>query len=217
MVIKNFSFDHKGGYYHYRVHYTKLNDLCQGPLSSLKTYLESMLKNCPNEYFFKGPRSSSLKFKLSNLDIKNITHHELCTLTHHALEKNHDRYSTAHSKIQVFLLENDSTSIACEIPLWLKPEELDSFKELFNSTEPLTGHIDLIRVQDNKIWVLDYKPNAAKEQFASTQIYFYALMLSTRTGIPLEYFRCGYFDHLNCYLFNPQTCSLPLTKSLQKF
>ena len=217
MVIRNFSFDHKGGFYHYRVNYEKLNSLCNNSLSPLKEFLESMFQNCPDNYFFKGPRSSSLKFKLSNLELANATSHELCLLTHYGLENNKERYSAPHSRVQVFMLEHDSTSIACETPIWLLPSELETFQELFNSQEPLTGHIDLIRIQDDKIWILDYKPNAQKEQYAATQTYFYALMLSARTKIPLEHFRCGYFDHLNCYLFNPNICKLPITKSIQEF
>lgn len=217
MVIRNFSFDHKGGFYHYRVHTYKLNKLCNGFFFPLKKYLESMFTSCPNNYFNGGPRSSSLKFNLSNLNTQNVHKHELCVLTHHGLEVNSERYSTAHSKVQVFMLENDRTSIACETPIWLLPEELEMYNEIFNSEEPLTGHIDLLRIQDNKIWILDYKPNAQREKYASTQIYFYALMLSKRTGIPLEYFRCGYFDNINCYLFKPEECSLPQLKSIQDF
>jgi hypothetical protein len=217
MVIRNFSFDHKGGFYHYRVHYEKLDKLCAPELNNLKEFMISMFENCPNDYFFSGPRSSSLKFHLSNLDLKNAASHELCLLTHHGLEVNKKRYSTAHSKVQVFMLEHDTTSIACETPIWLLPEELETYEELFNSNEPLTGHIDLLRIEDNKIWILDYKPNAQKEKYASTQTYFYALMLSKRTNIPLEYFRCGYFDNLNCYLFDPNECNLPVTKSIKDF
>src|SRR3989344_4324282 len=42
--------------------------------------------------------------------------------------------------------------------------------------------------KDNKIWIWDYKPNAQKEIYAGTQVFFYALMLSQRTGIPLDSF-----------------------------
>ena len=217
MVVRNFSFDHKGGFYHYRVHTAKLNKLCKGILFPLKGFLDSMFTSCPNDYFHSGPRSSSLKFNLSNLDTQNIPKHELCVLTHYGLERNSERYSTAHSKVQVFMLEHDKTSVACETPIWLLPEELKTYNEIFNSQEPLTGHIDLLRIQDNKIWILDYKPNAQKEKYASTQVYFYALMLSKRTNIPLEHFRCGYFDNLNCYLFKPEDCKLPQLKSIQEF
>ena len=66
------------------------------------------------------------------------------------------------------------------------------------------GHIDVLRVEDGAIWVWDYKPNASLEKYAATQVFFYALMLSKRTGIPLEKFRCGYFDSYNCYMFKPE-------------
>lgn len=102
------------------------------------------------------------------------------------------------------MLENDKKSIAIEVPLWLHSHELKDYKKYFNSDEPLTGHIDLLRIQDNKIWIWDYKPNAEKEKFATTQTYFYALMLSKRTGIPLKHFMCGYFDKNYAFTFKPQ-------------
>lgn len=105
--------------------------------------------------------------------------------------------------MQNFLLENDDKTIGIEIPIWLENDELDSYKEVLDSNEPMTGHIDVLRVNDNKIWVWDYKPNANKEKYASTQVYFYAVMLSKRTGIPMENFRCGYFDHKYAYIFKP--------------
>ena len=115
------------------------------------------------------------------------------------------------------MLENDNNSIACEVPLWMLPEEWDLHEELFNSKEPLTGHIDLVRIENNKIWILDYKPHASEEEYAATQVYFYALMMSKRTNIPLNHFRCGYFDHLNCYLFDPNLCKIPISKSIREF
>lgn len=217
MVIKSKVFDHKGGFYQYRVHTSKLNELVNGNFANLKNYLESMFTSCPDKYFWNGPRSSSLKFNLSNLNIKNVANHELCILTHYGLEKNRERYQTNHSRVQVFMLEHDKASIASEVPIWLNPLELGSYAEILNSQEPLTGHIDLLRIQDNNIWILDYKPNAAREKYAATQIFFYALMLSKRTNIPLENFRCGYFDSLNCYLFKPEDCKLSQEASILDF
>ena len=83
------------------------------------------------------------------------------------------------------------------------PSELPNYKRIFNSDEPLTGHIDVLQIEDDKIWVWDYKPNAQLEKYATTQTFFYALMLSKRTGIPLDNFRCGYFDENVAYLFKP--------------
>lgn len=216
-MIRHTSFDHKGGRYHYRIHALKINELCKDFLSPLRKYLEDMFEQCPHDYFQIGPRGSALKFRLDNLNIKHAKHHDLCDWTKLGLEKNNERYNTAHSQVQVFMLENDDKTIATEIPLWLEPEEAEFYQSLFRTNDPLTGHIDLLRVEDNKIWVLDYKPNAHMEKFAATQVYFYALMLSKRTKIPIEKFRCGYFDLNDCYLFRPDECSLPKIKNVLDF
>lgn len=217
MVIRHISFGHKGGWYHYRIHSLKLSNLCKRNLLNLKLYLEDMFKSCPHEYFDSGPRSSSLKFKLNNLDLKQVRGHELCELTRLGLEENGERYSTGHSRVQVFMLEQDNNTVAVEVPLWLMPDEASFYQSLFKTDEPLTGHIDLLKIQDNKIWVLDYKPNSKREKYAATQVYFYALMLSKRTRIPLEKFRCGYFDSSHCFLFKPDECKLPIIKNIRDF
>jgi len=201
-IIKHVSLDHLGGYYHYRVHNFKAKSLCSN-YPELATYLDRVFKECPHNYFESGPRSSSLRFKIDNLDIKRVKNHEVCELTSLGLKENHERYLTSHSKVQVFMLENDDKTIAVEVPLWLEPNELNEFKGMFNSVEPLTGHIDVLRIEDGNVWVWDYKPNAAKEKYAATQVYFYTLMLSKRTGIPLDNFRGGYFDDKDVFMFRP--------------
>jgi len=217
MVIKHISFDHKGGWYHYRVHSLKLMNLCRDNLFSLRLYLEEMFKKCPHEYFDLGPRSSALKFNLDGLDLKELRGHEICKLSSLGLEKNNERYNTGHSKVQVFMLENDDKTIAVEVPLWLKAEEASFYQSLFKTDEPLTGHIDLLRIEDNKVWVWDYKPNAGLEKYAATQVYFYALMLSKRSKIPIEKFRCGYFDERHAYLFKPDECRLPKLRNIMEY
>lgn len=202
-MIKQISFDH-GWYYFYRLHSSKTELLCNGCHNSLKKYLNEVFENCPNEYFHTGPRGSRLKFKLNNLNLIETKNHELSKLTSLGLKENDNRYKSAHSKVQVFMLENDGNTLAVEVPLWFEPEEMTAFNELFGSNEPLTGHIDVLRIEDGLIWVWDYKPNASLEKFAATQVFFYALMLSKRTGIPLDKFRCGYFDSANAYMFKPE-------------
>lgn len=216
-MIRHISFDHKGGWYHYRIHTLKLTKLCKERLFALRRYLEVVFKECPHHYFQIGPRSSALRFKLESLDLKHIKNHDLCDWSFYGLEQNGERYSTPHSQVQVFMLENDSKTIAVEVPLWLNANEAEFYQSLFKTNEPLTGHIDLLRIEGDKVWVLDYKPNARLERFAATQVYFYALMLSKRTKIPLEKFRCGYFDAQDCYLFKPDECSLPKLKNIMDF
>lgn len=203
MVIKHKVFIHNG-YYFYRLHTLKINNLCNG-FSKLNEFLNSLFINCPDEYFTSGPRSSNLKLDL-NIHPCDVSGHEISELTRIALKTNYER--TDHTKIEVFFLEKDDKTIATEIPLWLKPNELSNFKELFNSTIPLTGHIDILRLEDNKVWVWDYKPEASKQKYAPTQVFFYALMLSKRTNIPLEHFRCGFFDENIAYMFKPEETTI---------
>ena len=202
-MIRHTSFKH-GWIYHYRLHDLKKESLCN-KYPSLITYLNSMFTSCPDEHFQSGPRGSNLKFKI-NADLKRITGHEISELAKEGLNKIQER--TAHTKIQTLMLEKDNKTISAEVPIWLKHAELNNYEQIFNSKEPLTGHIDLLRIEDSSIWVWDYKPNAELERYAGTQTFFYALMLSKRTGIPLGNFRCGYFDERVAYAFKPHEDSI---------
>ncbi len=212
-MIKNFPLKH-GWYYYYRLHEKKCGSLSNG-FSTLKEFLENVAFNCPNHYFTQGPRSSALVFKVKNLKVHSVEGHEISSLAREALKMADSR--TAHTAIEVFLLKNDYKTIAVEIPLWLETNEIDCFKELFKSDLPLTGHIDILRLEDDKIWIWDYKPNAAQEVYASTQTFFYAYMLSKRTKIPLENFRCGYFDTNYAFIFDPAKASIVNDNSLTSF
>ncbi|MAG46967.1 hypothetical protein CL617_00035 [archaeon] len=203
-MIKKAWLDHSGGVYIYRVHDEKLKGLCNNGLSPLSTFLENMFTKCPNEYFKGGPRSSTLKISLNGLDLKQISGHQMSILTKHALDINKERFKQNHEKVQMFMLENDNDTIAMEVPVWLMKDEIDSFKNFFKSDQPLTGHIDLLKIENGKVWIWDYKPNAIDEQHAATQIFMYALMINKRTGIPLEDIRCGYFDAKYAFLFKPE-------------
>lgn len=212
MVIKHISFKH-GWWYFYRVHEPKTKILTEN-YPQLKKYLYEVFDSCPHAYFQEEPRSSKLRFSLNNLNLKHIDKHELTELTKQGLIQNAQRYQSAHAKVQLFMLEQDTNTIAIEVPLWLHAKEFPNYEKIFQTKNPLTGHIDALRIEGDKIWIWDYKPNAQQEKFASTQVFFYALMLSKRTNIPLDNFRCGYFDERNTYAFNPNTCHI--TQNEQK-
>ena len=131
-----------------------------------------------------------------------ISGHEVSSLAEQGLTNNN--YKSAHSNVQIFMLERDNKTLAVEVPIWLMPEEIKSFQKIFGEELPLTGHIDALRIEDGKIWIWDYKPNAHLEKYAQCQVYFYALMLSKRTGISLDNFMCGYFDDNTAYVFKPE-------------
>lgn len=201
-MIKHVSLAH-GWYYHYRIHSEKTERLCNHNHSMLKNYLETTMSCCPEEHFLKGPRSSSLKFSLP-IKLEENLNHEISQLCLQSL-KTMDNYRTAHSKVQMFMLQFDKNTISIEAPIWMQSEEIQGFEKMFESQDSLSGHIDVLRIQDDgKIWIWDYKPNAEMERFAKTQVYFYALMMSLRTKIPLKEFRCGYFNENVAYTFKPE-------------
>jgi len=200
MSIRHISFKH-GWFYHYRLHEHKTETLCNNGFSCLKEYLEQLCTDCPEDVFSTKLRSSSLKMDL-DISPAPVEGHEVSKFAALGLEWN--RYRTAHSNVQVFMLQNDSSTLGVEIPIWMHSDELECYQKMFGSEEPLSGHIDLLRMEDGKIWIWDFKPNAHKEKYATTQVYFYALMLSRRTGIPLDKFMCGYFDQDIAYVFKPE-------------
>ena len=200
MGIRHTSLNH-GWFYHYRIHMPKAEKLCNNGFSSLKIFMEKMMTTCPDHYFQSGPRSSALRFDIETKKVR-IDGHEMCRLAEMGLRNG--RYKTAHSNVEVYMLENDMKTVGVELPIWLLPHELEFYRAFFGCEEPLTGHIDILRIEDDNIWIWDYKPNAEKEKHASCQLLFYALMLSKRTNIPLERFRCGYFDENSAFLFKPE-------------
>lgn len=192
-----------GWKYDYGMHEPKSNALLNNGFSGLKDYLNSLFLQCPDNYFKEGPRGSKLRFQLPNLDIRRHNDHEVSLLCGYGIEINAERFNTEHMKVQMFMLENDKKTIAMEVPVWFLPEETKEYPQ-FRGNFALTGHIDLLRIENNKIWIWDYKPNAESEKYAATQTYFYALMLSKRTDIPIENFMCGWFDTANAFVFRPK-------------
>ena len=67
----------------------------------------------------------------------------------------------------------------------------------------VTGHIDILQVRNNHVYILDYKPDAAKNSKAAGQLYHYALALSFRTKIPMDYIRCAWFDKDDYFEYAP--------------
>jgi ATP-dependent exoDNAse (exonuclease V) beta subunit len=181
-MIRNFLFDH-GLKYLYRLHMPKLDRLCKQ--QSLKNYLLDVPKICPNHLFTQGSRASSTKLKIQ-ADLQEMEGAEICNLAHMAtLNKDSRR---AHSYVENLFLEQDQKTVSAEVPVW---------------DENLTGHIDLLRIENKKIWILDYKPKAHVQKFAASQIFHYAQMLSKRSELPINNFRCAYFDERKAFAFDP--------------
>ena len=189
--------------YEFKFHTLKTN-IAGKTFPTLRNYIRSLPTKCPNEPFQHGPRCSSLRINIKPQ--KTTKHNNAPKLTELALtlvKNNRER----HQQVENFFLTNDSTTIAIEVPVFLYPGELTK-NELntigINLQEPLTGHIDILQVRFNKIHILDYKPNANKNDKATIdQLFLYALALSKRINIPISKIDSAYFDDKNYYQIQP--------------
>lgn len=215
--------------YKFQIHKAKLDLLFQDTKFSkhkkflpTKEYLEKIPTNKFPHHIF-GPKKEeknsenddseierrASQLKMNPLQIVKLSKNNLANkLTELALQlaKNNKQ---RHEKVQEFMLINDSTTIAVEIPVYLTNDDIEYFKKrnftikLESYKTPITGHIDVLQIRNNKIHILDYKPEAKKEKKAVKQLTIYTLALASRTKLALKYFKCAWFDEKNYFEFYP--------------
>ncbi len=199
--------------YRFCYHRSKIQFLLEYPthqnFNPLKEYLKDIAINCPHKLFKGETRSSSTKtdFNLDQVQISEKSNNavRLAELALQAAPNNRARHDT----LQRFMLSNDSVTVATEVPVYLTPEDASHMKNKlrfnlpFSLDDPLTGHIDFVQIRNKAIHILDYKPESKKERHALSQLTFYALALSRRTGLRLFDFKCGWFDDKNYFEFHP--------------
>lgn len=197
-----------GQIYHLRTHQTRVEQLCSG-FPQLVEFLELAHTNCPTDPFFHGPRSSSIHAG-PQPQYEDVPGHQRCGQSEQGLEQNRHRFREAHEQVQMFMLEHCEATIAMEVPLWATQAEAGPFAAIMQPNEWLSGHVDVLAVEDQRIWIWDYKPGAHKERWVHVQLLAYAVMLSRRTGIDLNRIRCGFFDQYLCRTFAPSEQLLQL-------
>jgi hypothetical protein len=200
------SFQHRPAFYRYRVALTRVARLPE-PMAD---YLSALFTNCPNHLFSETVfRASGVSRRQLGIEIPltRVSDHDIIALARRS--HGFSDVSSGHENLQKYFLEHDPATIACEVPVWIESWEFADYSQILGTREPLTGHIDVLRREDDgRLGVWDYKPRAAAERNAHLQVFLYALMLSLRTGLPLTAFFCGYFDEKDAYLFHPAQARL---------
>ena len=143
--------------------------------------------------FLEGPRCSSLD-KDHSLDVKekeNITP-ELTQLAFNSQPKNTDK--SPHETVQDFFLINDSTTVATELPVFINPKETS-----LDVDEQITGHIDLVQIRYEDIYILDYKPNLNRPERHASQLQLYKKAIQERTSIPKDKIHTAVFNKHDYY------------------
>lgn len=188
-VLHSKTFEHKQEY-KFGFHRLKTNMLCKRTFPQIRHYLWHISEHCPNDLFQRSDGARCSDGNLPNLSLRLVrkeTNAQALAKLGLLLAK---RSKERHPAIQHFMLVNDSATVAVEVPVYLYPDEAPDLE----LTGALTGHIDVLQVRGNRVWILDYKPEARRERYAKYQIYLYARALSVRTGIPLRRFAMAYFD-----------------------
>jgi len=191
-ILISKTFEHNGLNYNFRYHKVKLALFAKN-LPGLAKYIKDFEKGCP-DFFQEDERCSQLKI---DINIKKENRYsqvsKLAGLALKAARTNKQR----HSLVERFMLINDSSTVACEVPVWLWEKNLDL---------GIAGHIDLLQIKDGLVYILDFKPAANREncQKVASQLYFYASGLSFRARVPLNRFRCAWFDEKAYFEFKPR-------------
>jgi hypothetical protein len=205
--------------YRYRFHRAKmalaLQEFKHQRLAPLKSYLESVFTETPHQYFQEGFRMSEVKTKFNKAQMivraKQNYANRLAEFVLQAVKDNKQR----HEALQKFMLANDSVTVATEVPVYIRGEDIAHMENELNfeigdlsnyenkaGRVLLTGHIDIVQVRNGQVHILDFKPNAAKEK-PIEQLTWYALALSRLTGLRLFEFKCAWFDDKDYFEFYP--------------
>ena len=145
--------------------------------------------------FLSGPRcsSTSIKHNLKAVKKDNVTP-DLTLLALNSQPKNTKR--SPHDIVQDFFLINDSTTVCTELPVFISPQETS-----LNIDEPITGHIDIVRIRYDNLYILDYKPNLNRPERHASQLALYKEAIKNRTSIPEHKIHIAVFNEYGYYEF----------------
>lgn len=192
IIIKKHFIHHQQPFL-YQYHNIKLN--FAGKYKGLIKYLKYLY--LPKDIFNSSERISKINIQNNTANNKNKIslikkQNYAVKLAELALQITKDN-KERHNIIENFMLINDTATIAAEIPIYLKKEETKS--------KPLTGHIDLLQIRYNSIYILDYKPEPIDKKQAISQLLLYQEALSRRTYIPKHKFKLAFFNDKGYYEF----------------
>lgn len=212
--------------YRFRYHRPKLvlalEEYKNRSFGRLMEFLDAVSTETPHQFFSEGERMSEVRSKFDKTDMivksKENFANQLTKFVLQGVPENKER----HEALQRFLIANDSVTVATEVPVYIRREDVghmenvlkfkitgdDGLVEFKGRKRPealpkiLTGHIDFVQVRNGIVHLLDYKPGAAKEK-PIEQLTWYALALSRLTGLRLFEFKCAWFDEHDYFEFYP--------------
>jgi ATP-dependent exoDNAse (exonuclease V) beta subunit len=175
-------------------------------------FLERVPLDCPHELFHDSERASQTPLaKVTSSRLIVVEKENFATRAAALVIPTMGDNRLRHEALQRFMLANDSTTLAIEVPIWITPETIaDIEREHCVSLLPdgasgsLTGHIDFLQVRNGAVHILDYKPDARTNR-PIAQLTIYALALSKLAGLRLFDIKCAWFNEEEYCEFFPRT------------
>lgn len=200
-AIVSHVFRHNDQEYRFKFHRLKTNMFSKNRFPELRRYLWRVSEECPNKLFsgMENGRCSEMPVKTQLVAWRRPDNNAVALAKLGLLLAK--RATLRHEAVEHFMLANDTATVAVEIPVWLHPKEAPDLK----LSAPITGHIDILQVRGNYLYILDFKPDARHETKARHQLALYARALSARTGIPTSRIRSAYFDDKDYFEVVPAT------------
>jgi hypothetical protein len=211
--------------YKFQYHRPKLGLLRQGReharFATVADFLERVPADCPNELFRDSERASQSPLSAINTSRLVVTQKEnfatrMAALVIPTVGDNRLR----HEALQRFMLANDSTTIAVEVPIWIASDAIAELEEKYDiqlrsdgAAGALTGHIDFLQIRNRAVHILDYKPDARTNR-PIAQLTIYALALTKLIpGLRLFDIKCAWFNEEEYCEFFPRTLLARRTKA----
>ena len=190
-IIFTKPFDHQQ-VFPFRYHALKLN-ISAKRFPGLKRYLTWVERSLPDRIFLDGPRASRTKLECHLVPERVFDRStEMCRM---ALLRSSNPGS-AHDSVEHFFLANDDRTVCTELPVFLNLWEAP----YLNIRAPLTGHIDIVQMRQDGIWLLDYKPNLNHPEDHRSQMFLYREALHWRTSIPRELMSVAVFNEHGMFI-----------------
>ncbi|MHA1871681.1 MAG: hypothetical protein ACTSU2_10030 [Promethearchaeota archaeon] len=140
------------------------------------------------------------EFSLKNKDKTQESHEFMEFLKNMPNYKKYVEKNPGHDKILNYIIRNDRYAIAKEVPVW------------YDTPEKITGHIDLIRIKNNQLYVLDYKPEG-RFMHSLPQVAYYGLVLKKQLN--LDKVICSTFNLISIWEYDPLETLTETTKVLK--
>ena len=212
-VIEKYKYIHNLVYL-YQQHSFKIEKFIKDKEKGLYDYLIKALRGdfCNNLFLESDVRASKTKLNIiHSLNIKKVNNNA-CKFATFAMELVTDNRER-HSVVEKIMLENDTSTIATEVPVFLQLSKstIPWLRNIKSVNDYITGHIDILQYRNGKLYILDYKPCADKEKPVG-QLFVYACCLSKASGIPFTNIKLAWFDE-NLYY---ETGAMDVYKEVMK-